>query len=466
MKKRENSSNNKTSRNESRGGDKGKTPRSKSAGFDKYSDKKPSKSFDRKDAKSYGDKKESYSKRPYNKSVLNKSDAGEKKKVQYLDAETLDYSSKIGTPSFKNTNSSKTENIQVFDNTEIRLNKFIANAGVCSRREADELIKMGLITVNGAEITDFGFKVKPSDRVKYNDRLLNAESKVYILLNKPKGYITTTSDPDERETVVDIVASATPFRVYPVGRLDRNTTGVLLLTNDGDFMEKITHPKFNIHKVYKVSLENKATLAEMEQLLEGVILEDGLAKADAIAFLDETKTNIGIEIHSGKNRIVRRMFEHLKHEVKRLDRTSFGPFTKTKLRVGEFRFLNEKELMMVERLKAQKAKTTSAAEKKTYGSKPFGDKKPGTDNRTYGGRKSFGDKSAAGDKKPYGDKKAYGEKKPYGEKKAYGDKKPFGDRKDVDGRRETKERRYPAPKRNANTNSAAKGTKKPDRKKR
>jgi|GEM_PF-4836101 len=379
--------------------------------------------------KDFEKREDKRSKPHYNKTEKFSPKVTEKKKVLFLDENSLENSTRIGQPGFNPKESDKKSSIKVFDNTEVRLNKFIANAGVCSRREADELITMGLITVNGKEVTDFSFRVKPSDRVKYNDQLLSAEERVYILLNKPKGFITTTSDPEDRKTVVDIVESATPYRVYPVGRLDRNTTGVLLMTNDGDFMEKITHPRFNIHKVYKVTLEEKASLSDLEQLLEGVSLEDGMAKADAIAFLDESKTVIGVEIHSGKNRIIRRMFESLGHDVKRLDRTAFGPFTKTKLKPGEFRFLNDKELHLVERLKAQKSQSNPAegVPKKRYEAKTYDSKKE------YGSKKPF-DRKSANDKPAYGERKTYGGDKKFDKKKPPTDKKPYASKKYGEGR--------------------------------
>lgn len=284
------------------------------------------------------------------------------KKVQFIDGGDINYRTRLDKKGFSNKNEAKTSTMQVLDNTEIRLNKFIAVAGICSRREADELIVQGRISVNGKEVNLVGTKVKPTDRVKYDGKLLVAEEKVYILLNKPKGFITTTSDPEDRKTVLDIVEESTPYRVFPVGRLDRNTTGVLLLTNDGDFMEQVTHPKFNITKIYKIGLDRRVEVGELQQLLDGVMLEDGLARADNVAFLDDSRMVVGIEIHSGKNRIIRRMFEHLQIDVKNLDRTSFGPFTKTNLRPGQFRTLNDKEMALVERLKNQKSKKKAKEE--------------------------------------------------------------------------------------------------------
>ena len=290
------------------------------------------------------------------RSVFDKSDGTSDKRVQFLDGSDINYRTRLDKQGFSNKNEERVSTMQALDNTEIRLNKFIAVAGVCSRREADEYIVQGRISVNGKEVNLVGSKVKPTDRVKFDGKLLVAEEKVYILLNKPKGFITTTSDPEDRKTVLDIVEESTPYRVFPVGRLDRNTTGVLLITNDGDFMEQVTHPKYNITKIYKVTLDKRAEIGEVQKLLDGVMLEDGLAKADNVAFLDDSRTIVGIEIHSGKNRIIRRMFEHLQMDVKNLDRTSFGPFTKTNLRPGQFRTLNDKEMALVERLKKQKAK--------------------------------------------------------------------------------------------------------------
>lgn len=279
-----------------------------------------------------------------------------KRTVQFLSDNEFKNRTRLDKKGFSNSRSDQRATVQELDNTDIRLNKFIAMAGVCSRREADELIVQGLVSVNGKEVSEVGARVRPSDRVKVDGKLLTLEEKTYILLNKPKGFITTTSDPEGRKTVIDIVAESTANRVFPVGRLDRNTTGVLLLTNDGDFMEKVTHPKFNITKVYKVTLDQRASSSELQKLLDGIYLEDGFARADNIAILDDSGKVVGVEIHSGKNRIIRRMFEHLGFQVKYLDRTAFGPFTKTNLRAGEYRMLNDKEVALVGRLKKQKPK--------------------------------------------------------------------------------------------------------------
>ncbi len=230
-------------------------------------------------------------------------------------------------------------------NEPIRLNKFLANAGVCSRREADEFITTGVVSVNGQVVTELGTKIKRSDEVKFHDQPVNIERKVYILLNKPKDTMTTSDDPQARRTVMDLVKGACTERIYPVGRLDRNTTGVLLLTNDGDLASKLTHPKYLKKKVYHVHLDKDLTKADMEQIAAGIQLDDGEIHADAISYTDENKKNdIGIEIHSGKNRIVRRIFESLGYKVVKLDRVYFAGLTKKGLRRGAWRFLTEKEV--------------------------------------------------------------------------------------------------------------------------
>ena len=236
-----------------------------------------------------------------------------------------------------------------FDPTEpLRLNKFLANAGVCSRREADEFIQAGVVTVNGEVVTELGTKILRTDEVKFHDTPVSLEKKVYVLLNKPKDYVTTSDDPQQRKTVMDLVKDVCPERIYPVGRLDRNTTGVLLLTNDGDLASKLTHPKFLKKKVYHVHLDKNLTSHDMEQIREGITLEDGEIKADAVEYADEhDKSQVGIEIHSGKNRIVRRIFESLGYRVTKLDRVQFAGLTKKNLRRGDWRFLTEKEVDML-----------------------------------------------------------------------------------------------------------------------
>ncbi len=233
-------------------------------------------------------------------------------------------------------------------NEPIRLNKYLANAGICSRREADEFIMAGVVSVNDQIVTELGAKVKRSDIVKFHDQLVSIENKVYILLNKPKDCVTTTDDPQERKTVLDLVKGACDERIYPVGRLDRNTTGVILLTNDGELAAKLTHPKFLKKKIYFVTLDKNVTRADMDAIASGITLEDGEIHADEISYTSEDdKSQVGIEIHSGKNRIVRRIFESLGYKVKKLDRVFFAGLTKKGLRRGQWRFLTEKEVNML-----------------------------------------------------------------------------------------------------------------------
>lgn len=236
---------------------------------------------------------------------------------------------------------------QYFDpNEPIRLNKFLANAGVCSRREADEFITAGVVTVNGEVVTELGTKIMRTDEVKFHEKLVSIERKQYILLNKPKDCVTTSDDPQSRMTVMDIVKDACNERIYPVGRLDRNTTGVLLLTNDGDLASKLTHPKFLKKKIYQVTTDKNVTKNDMDQIMEGIKLdEETEIKADSIAYADDIKRNVvGIEIHSGQNRIVRRIFESLGYRVIKLDRVYFAGLTKKGLRRGDWRYLTEREV--------------------------------------------------------------------------------------------------------------------------
>ncbi|MGW8315803.1 MAG: pseudouridine synthase, partial [Bacteroidales bacterium] len=228
---------------------------------------------------------------------------------------------------------------------EVRLNKYIAASGICSRREADELITAGLISVNGQPVTTLGTKIGPGDEVKYNGERIRNERKVYLLLNKPKDYVTTTRDPRERKTVMTLVKHACPERIYPVGRLDRQTTGVLLFTNDGELAKKLTHPSYNKKKIYHVFLNRAVKLEDLRTLTDGVELEDGFIQPDAISYVDpENKKEIGLEIHSGRNRVVRRMFEALGYRVEKLDRVYFAGLTKKNLPRGKWRFLTETEI--------------------------------------------------------------------------------------------------------------------------
>lgn len=233
-------------------------------------------------------------------------------------------------------------------NAPLRLNKFLSNAGVCSRREADNYIEAGLVTVNGVAVTELGVKVAPTDDVRFNGERINPERKVYVLLNKPKDCVTTVDDPQERKTVLDCLRGIGKERIYPVGRLDRNTTGVLLLTNDGDMAAKLTHPKFMKKKIYHVTCDKNVAMSDMDLLVNGIELEDGHVYADEVTYVNEAdRSQIGIEIHSGKNRIVRRMLEHLGYRVNKLDRVLFAGLTKKNLRRGDWRYLTEKEVNML-----------------------------------------------------------------------------------------------------------------------
>lgn len=229
---------------------------------------------------------------------------------------------------------------------QMPLNKYIAHSGVCSRRDAVELIKDGKVKVNGELITEPGHKVSPKDEVKVAGKKINpVKNMVYILLNKPKDYLTTTDDPHQRKTVLDLIQNATKERIYPVGRLDRNTSGVLILTNDGDLSQKLTHPSNEIKKVYAVTLNKPLEKKDFDAILKGVPLEDGMAHVDVLAYTDNAdKTQIGVELHTGRNRIVRRIFEHYGYDVKNLDRVIFAGLTKKNVPRGKWRFLSEKEV--------------------------------------------------------------------------------------------------------------------------
>lgn len=234
----------------------------------------------------------------------------------------------------------------------VRLNKYIAAAGICSRRDADKLIEAGEITVNGEVVTTLGARVNPGDVVMYKGQVLQGEPKYYVLLNKPKGYVTTMEDPEERKTVMDLVKNACKERIFPVGRLDRNTTGLLLLTNDGELAKKLTHPTHRIRKVYEVQLDRPLLKVDMMRIAAGLELEDGIAEVDVISYVGngEDKTKVGIELHSGKNRIVRRIFEKLHYQVKKLDRVAFGSLTKKNLPRGRWRYLTAQEVNFLKML--------------------------------------------------------------------------------------------------------------------
>ena len=232
---------------------------------------------------------------------------------------------------------------------EVRLNRFLAQSGLCSRREADDFITAGLVTVNGQVVTELGTKVRSTDEVKFNDSKVQGEKKVYLVLNKPKGYVTSLEDPHADKTVMELVKGACSERIYPVGRLDKNSLGLLLFTNDGDVTRQLTHPSLEKKKIYQVTLDKPLTRADMEQMTEGLTLEDGEIFVDEVAYVGESKKEVGLEIHSGRNRIVRRIFEHLGYTVQKLDRVYYAGITKKNLKRGQWRFLTREE---VERLKS------------------------------------------------------------------------------------------------------------------
>ena len=240
------------------------------------------------------------------------------------------------------------QEMNVDPNAPLRLNKFLANAGVCSRREADQFIQDGVVRVNGEVVTELGVKVMRTDEVHFHDQLVSLEKKVYVILNKPKDYVTTSDDPQARKTVMDLVKNCCRERIYPVGRLDRNTTGVLLFTNDGELASKLTHPKFLKKKIYHVTLDKNCASSDLQRIAEGITLDDGPVHADAISFASDTdRKQVGIEIHSGKNRIVRRIFESLGYRVIKLDRVLFAGLTKKGLKRGDWRFLTQQEVAML-----------------------------------------------------------------------------------------------------------------------
>ncbi len=277
-----------------------------------------------------------------------------KKKKQFDNTKGFDDNKENKYPNKKKsegiTKNTKSQLNRPKQNTEVRLNRYLANAGVCSRREADKYIESGIVTINGKVVTELGIKVKYGDEVKFNDAPLMPEKKTYILLNKPKDYVTTLDDPHAKKTVIDLIKKGCSVRVYPVGRLDKATTGLLMLTNDGDLAEFLAHPRNNKKKIYQATLDRAAKTEDLQKLYDGISLEDGSVKADEITFIDKAdKREIGIEIHSGRNRIVRRMFEHIGYKVKKLDRVYFAGLTKKNLPRGKWRFLSEKEVVMLKR---------------------------------------------------------------------------------------------------------------------
>jgi 23S rRNA pseudouridine2605 synthase len=314
-----------------------------------FDDKKPFKRNDKYKAKSNDDFKKSdstYERKPYKKDGDSDSSFLEKR-VKHEDFEEgKTFSGARGREFSKDKRFDKKSAIKskASDDGLTRLNKYLANAGIASRREADTLIKSGVVKVNGVPVTEMGYKIKPGDTVTYGDAAVKGERKVYLLLNKPKDYITTVDDPQERKTVMELISGACRERIYPVGRLDRNTTGLLLFTNDGELTKKLTHPKHEIKKVYHVSLNKSLKPDDFKAIIDGVELEDGPIHADDLAFVGEGKKEVGIEVHSGRNRIIRRLFEHLGYEVLKLDRVTFASLTKKDLPRGKHRFLTPKEV--------------------------------------------------------------------------------------------------------------------------
>ncbi len=273
-----------------------------------------------------------------NRNKFSKKDYKDKKSVLKKN-ENKDYKKKYKEK--KEHNKTKTDKT-------IRLNRYIASAGICSRREADNYIKAGVIKVNGKVVNELGSKILPTDKVTFNGQKINIQNNVYVLLNKPKDYITTLDDPHAKKKITDLVKDCCRERIYPVGRLDRYTTGVLLLTNDGDLTKKLTHPKYKRRKIYEVTLNKNVTRADMTKILNGIELDDGIIKADEIAYVkQDDKKIVGIELHSGKNRIVRRIFEYLGYRVNKLDRVYFAGLTKKGLARGKWRFLTEKEVNLL-----------------------------------------------------------------------------------------------------------------------
>lgn len=309
---------------------------------------------------SYSNRKGPFKKRPYEKPFDREKPF--KKEFDEAGGEERPVFKKKAPPFFKKPYKKKTNQVPFKEHVpdaqgRIRLNRFIANAGICSRREADELIKSGVVKVNGKIITEMGYKVLPTDLVHYGGQALRREKMVYVLLNKPKDYITTVDDPEKRRTVLELVQGACSERIYPVGRLDRGTTGVLLLTNDGELTKVLTHPRYGIKKTYHVELDRALSFGDLSKVAEGLELEDGFIKVDKIGYAPTGgKKEVVVELHSGKNRIVRRLFEAIGYEVRRLDRISFAGLTKKNLLRGKWRHLSEKEVGFLKMVPANNSK--------------------------------------------------------------------------------------------------------------
>ncbi|MBK7184031.1 MAG: rRNA pseudouridine synthase [Bacteroidetes bacterium] len=344
---------------EKRGSDKEGSDFKKPAFKKRDSDSKPRKSFEGKDRKSFNNKD--------NRGAFKKSDKPkvEKKKEDWEEYEESEASAKPRTGNYsrpykkkeytKKRSSSTGEQKQGANDGTTRLNRYISNAGICSRREADDLISSGVIQVNGKTITEMGYKVKPTDIIKYGGQTLKKEKMVYLILNKPKDYITTFDDPQKRKTVLELIQNACKERIYPVGRLDRATTGLLLFTNDGELTKKLTHPRYGVRKIYHVELDKPLKRSDFDKIAEGIELEDGEIKVDEISYVGDgsNKKEVGVELHSGKNRIVRRIFEHMGYNIRKLDRVIFGPLSKKDLPRGRWRILSDAEVGMLKMISTE-----------------------------------------------------------------------------------------------------------------
>jgi 23S rRNA pseudouridine2605 synthase len=322
-------------------------------GFKKENDKRGS----AKKHKSFGDKPFSKKSKEVNPYDLDEQDFNYgKEEPNYSEKKRPAYTKKpYVKKEFNPVKKSEPQRSREDDGT-IRLNKYISNAGICSRREADELIESGVVQVNGKTITEMGYRIKPTDIVKYGGQTLKKEKMIYLVLNKPKDYITTIDDPQKRRTVLELVQNACKERIYPVGRLDRSTTGLLMFTNDGELTKKLTHPRYGVRKIYHVELDKPLKKQDLDQIAEGLELEDGQIKVDEVSYVGDgkDKAQIGIELHSGKNRIVRRIFEHLGYNVRKLDRVMFGSLTKKELARGRWRFLTDAEVGILKMISEDK----------------------------------------------------------------------------------------------------------------
>lgn len=326
---------------------------------DEKSDKPFKKNFDKPFRKPFSDKQRGFSKSQFkNPNDLDESDFEYgKPKPAFDSSRGRDFKKKpFERKTFSTKKRTPSKPQREDDDGLVRLNKYIANAGICSRREADDLISSGVVQVNGKVITEMGYRVKPTDIIKYGGQTLKKERMVYLVLNKPKDYLTTFDDPQKRKTVLELVQGACKERIYPVGRLDRATTGLLMFTNDGELTKKLTHPKYGVRKIYHVELDKPLKRQDLEQIAEGLELEDGPIKVDEVTYVGNgaDKASVGVEIHSGKNRIVRRIFEHMGYNVRKLDRVMFGSLTKKDLPRGRWRFLTEAEIGMLKMISSDK----------------------------------------------------------------------------------------------------------------